>query len=187
MQVSRVCLKCDYCTTLILKQILLFHFWINPCPGHFSPLNPWTVVLTPSDWQRLLNQQGVGQWEAVYLTLDLLLWSFIPQTSGCQGKSTLAVPLHVSNCPLPNRTFSYIKGQIQSSPSLNTKKNKTKLVCCRRVNCNGELRRRPSNCSSDPHQRWSETTWSLSNKKGQPLLQICLNLFDTSYPIKLVC
>lgn len=42
------------------------------------PLHLQSVVLPPPDCQMLLNQKGVGQKEAVYLTLDLLLCSFIP-------------------------------------------------------------------------------------------------------------
>lgn len=92
-------------------------------PRHLPP-----VVLPALDCRVLLNQKGVGQREAVYLTLDLLLQSFIPQTPalGLRPNYTGSSPSYLSNwsvprpcCPLPNGACLCTEGQIQSRPSLN--------------------------------------------------------------------
>lgn len=75
---SRVSLRCNRGTILMLKQIPLSLFHTNPCSPSLHPLHPQFVVLPALDCRMLLNQKGVGQREAVYLTLDPLLWSLIP-------------------------------------------------------------------------------------------------------------
>lgn len=73
-QFSRVCLRYDCSTILMLEQIPLTLVLLTSLP----PPNPQYVVLPATDCRMLLNQKGVGQREAVYLTPDPLLWSFIP-------------------------------------------------------------------------------------------------------------
>ena len=68
----------------------------------------------------LLNRKRDGQREAVYLTLNLLIWSFIPQSP---GQTTPAAPPPNSLTALPQTlllsakwTISPHWGQIKSSP-----------------------------------------------------------------------
>lgn len=127
-QLSRVCLRCNCCAILMLKQIALFLFYRNPCSPSRHTLHPQSAALPALDCQMLLNQKGVGQGEAVYLTLHQLLWNFIPQTPalGLKADYTGSSPSYLSNwfvprpcCPLPNGACLCTEGQIQSSPSLN--------------------------------------------------------------------
>lgn len=79
----------------------------------------------------LLNQKGAGQREAVYLTLDLQLWSLIPQTPAL-GKLHSLLPLSDWSAPRPSRPLHneailYTMGQIQSSLSLNIFKKQFSL------------------------------------------------------------
>ncbi len=96
-------------THTYIRYLFLFHS--DPCSPSLPCLLPQSAVLPAPHCRMLFNQKGVGQREFVYLTLDLLLWRFIPQTPvlGLRPEYTGSSPSYLSNwsvprpcCPLPN-------------------------------------------------------------------------------------